>query len=208
MLIYKSMFKRLKYFFWALFRSHKKLVIDTCILLSGEDRRRLRYLRHVYIPRAVLEQVLRMGLEKEKEKPEYPGAVNIFFVITILVLEKLIQKKWYLAGSSKSGLLQSIENKTLAEFDANTAQQLQAIFRRRKREWNQKREKINLAPIVDPHTVALRDLIGKTDLRIIAACLSLKEKETDKSYLVTRDRSLTVLAQAMGIIVIKQVKDI
>ena len=87
------MFRRLKYFLWALFRSHKKLVIDTCVLLSGEDRRRLRYLRNVYIPRAVLEQVLRMGLEKEKEGPTYPGAVNIFFVITILVLEKLIQKK-------------------------------------------------------------------------------------------------------------------
>jgi len=201
-------FHKIKYYFWARTRPKVNLIIDTCILLSGEDRKRLRYLENIYIPRAVLEQVLRMGLEKEKEDPTHPTAKNIFFVITVLALEKLLKNKWHLAGSSKTGLLQSIENKTLAEFDANTAQQFQIIFRRRKREWNQKREKINLAPIIDPHNIVLRDLIGTTDLRIIAACLSLKEGLKNRTYLVTRDRFLTILAQAMGVTVIKQVKDI
>jgi len=200
--------QKIKYYFWARTRPKVNLIIDTCILLSGEDRKRLRYLENIYIPRAVLEQVLRMGLEKEKEDPTHPTAKNIFFVITVLALEKLLKNKWHLAGSSKTGLLQSIENKTLAEFDANTAQQFQIIFRRRKREWNQKREKINLAPIIDPHNIVLRDLIGTTDLRIIAACLSLKEGLKNRTYLVTRDRFLTILAQAMGVTVIKQVKDI
>ncbi|MDD2646692.1 MAG: PIN domain-containing protein [Patescibacteria group bacterium] len=201
------MFKKIRLYFWGLSRKKKNVVVDTCVLLSGQDRERLKYLKNIYIPRAVLEQVLRMGLQKEKEEDENMH-YNIFFIIQIIILQKILNRKWHVAGSSRSGLLQSIENKTLAEFDTNTAEQLRNIFRKNKREWNLKREKINLAPISDPHATALRDLIGTTDLRIIASCLSLKRTENDKIYLLTRDKSLSVLAQAMGIIVIKRAQDI
>lgn len=202
------MLNKIKNFFWALKRWRLTVVIDACILLNKDDLLKLKYLRHVFIPRAVQEQISRMALPAETgNASDTIKAQQLAAEVKSVMLKKIKSGKWKIVGSTGTGLLQSIENKKLSEFSDEIIQQLEKLYKKKKEIWDGKREKLELAPIKFDSQLILRDLIGSTDLRIIAACLSLK-KIVPHFYLITRDKALIILAKTFEIDVKEKVKDL
>jgi len=201
------MLQKIKNFFWALKRWNLKVVIDACILLDDKDLEKLKYLHYVFIPRAVLEQINRLAINVNAEDTSEMRGQQMAIKIQSLVLNKIRSKKWQIAGSTGTGLLQSIENKKIGEFGKAVVEQLEKLYKRKKEIWNGKRKKLELAPLQFDSKLILRDLIGSTDLRIIASCLNLKRKNKNV-ILITRDKTLVILAQALGINVKQSVNDL
>lgn len=204
------MLKKIRYFLWALPRRNKKVVIDTCVLLNRDDRERLKYLRQVLIPRAVQEQITRMAAAMEMKDVSTAKKLQDIVKVEELVLDKVVSKKWQIIGSSGTGLLQAIENKKLSELDDNLVSHIKGIFSKRKDVWNQKRGGLGLSPLVfDPDNLALRDLLGSTDLRILTACLNLQRQDGVGSfYLATRDKTILALAQELEIKTVQRIRDL
>jgi rRNA-processing protein FCF1 len=201
------MLQKIKNFFWALKRWNLKVVVDACILLDDKDLEKLKYLYHVFIPRAVLEQINRLAINANAEDTSEMRGQQMAIKIQSLVLNKIRSQKWQIAGSTGTGLLQSIENKKIGEFGKAVVEQLEKLYKRKKEIWNGKRKKLELAPLQFDSKLILRDLIGSTDLRIIASCLNLKRKNKNV-ILITRDKTLAILAQALGINVKQSVNDL
>ncbi|MGB9609228.1 MAG: PIN domain-containing protein [Patescibacteria group bacterium] len=201
------MINEIKNFLWALKRWKLRVVVDACILLNKDDLKKLKYLRHVFIPRAVQEQISRMVLQTDTDGTSEARGQQLAAEIESEMLEKIKKGKWKVIGSTGTGLLQSIENKKLGEFDQEIVKQLEKLYKRKKEIWNEKREKLELAPLKFDSQLILKDLIGSTDLRIIATCLNLK-RTTPNFYLITRDKTLAILAKTFRIDVKERAKDL
>lgn len=67
-----------------------------------------------------------------------------------------------------------------------------------------------MSPLVfDPDNLALRDLLGSTDLRILTACLNLQRQDGVGSfYLATRDKTILALAQELEIKTVQRIRDL
>lgn len=201
------MLREIKNFFWALKRWRKKIVIDACVLLNKDDLEKLKYLHHVYIPRSVREQISRMAIQAREGVEVEIKDPQLVIEVELLMLEKIEKGKWKVIGSTGTGLLQSIENRKLGEFDEEVVKQLERLYKKKKEIWDGKREKLELAPIKFDSQLILKDLIGSTDLRIIAACLNLK-RTAKNFYLITRDKALAILAKTFGLEVKEKVEDL
>jgi hypothetical protein len=205
-----KMLKRIRYFLWALPRRNRKVVVDTCILLNRDDRERLKYLRQVLIPRAVQEQISRMAAAFEVDDANTAKKLQDIVKVEELVLGKVADRKWQIVGSSGTGLLQAIENKKLSELDDNLVSHIKSIFSKRKDVWNQKRGDLGLSPLVfNPDNLALRDLLGSTDLRILTACLNLQRQDgAGPFWLATRDKTVLALAKELEIRTVQRIKEL
>lgn len=202
----KSLSLKIKKIIWGVKKRNYQVVIDTCILLHPTDREWLEYLRHVFIPRAVHEQITRMavGLEAENKL-----AQNLAVAAESFVLNKIFTDRWKIIGSSGTGLLQSIENKKVSELDGPVVKKIEEIYQRKKDVWNGKRKQLELKPIKFNSELILKDLVGSTDLRIITACLNLKKNKPNQPVvLITHDRALGLLAQTFDIQVKEKVNSL
>lgn len=202
-----GMIHEIKNFFWGLKRWRLTVIIDACILLNKDDLTKLKYLRHIFIPRAVQEQINRMALATETDDVSDARARQLAAEIASVMLKKIKSGKWKIVGSTGTGLLQSIENKKLSEFNEEIIQQLEKMYKKKKEIWDGKREKLELGPIKFDSQLILKDLIGSTDLRIIATCLNLK-RTAKNFYLITRDKALAILAKTFGINVKERIRDL
>jgi hypothetical protein len=194
------MFKKIRNFFWALRKRKFRFVVDTCIFLNKDDLEKLQFLNKIYIPRAVQEQISRLASEINKEQ-------EIAKKAEILISEKLSNGKWQIIGSTGTGLLQAIENKKISDLPQEMIKQLEKIYKKKKDVWDEKREKLKLEPLKFTPQLILKDLIGLNDLRILASCLNLKKINFD-FYLITRDKTLSILANFFGINVIEKFDDL
>lgn len=201
------MFNEIKNFFWTLKRWRIKVVVDACILLNKDDLKKLKYLRYVFVPRAIQEQISRMALQVDTNDASEAKAQQLAAEVESMMSKKIKIKRWKIIGSAGTGLLQSIENKKLSEFSEETMKELEKIYKKKKKIWDGKREKLELAPLQFDSQLILKDLVGSTDLRIIASCLNLKKVEPH-FYLVTRDKVLAILAKTFGIKVKEKIEDL
>ncbi len=182
----------------------------------------------VIVPIAVYEQLLRRagmlagsgnkeddfsGISDIEQKILETGreeAKNVVNFIREMVRDN---KNWWMGGSRGTGIVKALSNKRIRELGSSVQDKLNSLYTFRKRaeedglidsrligEIPEMLKKIDAEKISETlGNIKLKDVLGSTDIRILATCVNLKRKHISNLVLVTRDKSVLIIAQALGI---------
>ena len=206
--------KRFYYKIWALKYKQIHIVVDTCALLSSREIERLACLKNIWVPRSVWQQIGRM-VNPELVCVEEPDKEDCLVSKTPLKSEILIKKTkeaaqraevimtqmlnkhhWKIISSRGTGIVGWISRRKVDDLDPEIKKELKALLKKRSQKF-------------DPE-ISLGDLVGSTDLRILAAAIFLlrRKKIENKLVVISEDRILSLISRNQGIKVLRSTKDL
>ena len=187
------------------------IVVDTCTLLSGEERAILRYFK-VWLPYAVWQEIRRQArviasggaeeveVDENSTTPKRDLSVSdrkkeATAKITAPLMRKLVIKgKWSIFGSAGTGMVGKLMRVCISNLDTYCKTELDYLYRWRRKEldWNWN----------------LEDLVGTSDIRVLATALQLMNEGIPNVVLLTKDKTLTLVAKSYDIRVEDKVSEI
>ena len=206
MKFFKTLRKSIEARIWA--QKHRELnrkfniVVDTCVLLAGEARAILRYFK-VWLPLAVWQEIRRQakiiasGEEEDDSEQKLPvpdsnSEKETAAKITAPLMRRLvIKRKWSIFGSAGTGMVGRLMRVCISNLDIDCKAELESLCRRRRKalDWNQN----------------LEELVGTSDLRVLATALQLTNEGIPNVVLLTKDKILTLVAKSYHIRVISEI---
>jgi len=204
MKFFKTLRKLIEARIWA--QKHRELnrefniVVDTCVLLAGEQRKILRYFK-VWLPLAVWQEIRKqakkialggeedenkLSLEQKSPVSDSGSEKEKAAKITAPLMRKLVIKgKWIIFGSAGTGMVGRLMRIPISNLNTDCKTELDHLWRRRRKvlDWNQN----------------LEELVGTSDLRVLATALQLRDENIPNIILLTKDKTLTLVAKSYGV---------
>lgn len=158
---------------------------------------------NLWLPYAVWQQIKRMAERVEETVgedrvsnteriPVFTNGDRAAKEVEPIMREMVAGGKWKIAGSAGTGIVKGLSGEKLSNLRPDTRRDLGSLFRRRRKQ-------------VDFDKTTLNQLVGITDLRILATCLSLR-KEFPNITLITGDKTLGLIAKDKDLRVIETVE--
>ena len=189
------------------FNREFNVVVDTCVLFTGEELERLRFFK-VWLPYAVWEEVRKQakiiasGGEEDENKSTPKRELSVSdrkkeatAKITAPLMRKLVIKgKWSIFGSAGTGMVGKLMRVCISNLDTYCKTELDYLYRWRRKEldWNWN----------------LEDLVGTSDIRVLATALQLMNEGIPNVVLLTKDKTLILVAKSYDIRVEDKVSEI
>ena len=206
--------QRFYYRIWALRYNQINFVVDTCAFLSSREMDRLVCLKNIWVPRSVWQQIGRMinpasASVDESDEEDYlvlktPQKSEILVNKTkeaaqraeAIMRKKLTLRQWKIISSRGTGIVGWLSHRKINELDPEIKKQLQTLLKKRSQKFDIE--------------MTLGDLVGSTDLRILAVAIFLlrRKKMENKLIVISEDRILSLIARNQGLKVLRTTADL
>ncbi|MCK4968384.1 MAG: hypothetical protein KAS12_04980 [Candidatus Aenigmarchaeota archaeon] len=214
---------------WAYRRRNTSVILDACAvydLAHKKDRsyvllQALTFLRRksILLPGAICQQV-----KRKSEKNDDISKSELFNDGQTLIEEIISKKKGIKVGSQKTGLVNCLGHKSIGSLNLSK-EDLSFCRREYKKQVKKILARLKQGTEIDFNfdvdldddflNPTLKRLLGTTDLRVIASALVLqqadkkcKRRQNHEYIIITRDRMLAIVAQALGVKTIKKILDL
>lgn len=176
------------------------VVIDTSSLFSEDVKGELMNLEKVFIPLAVFEEIHRMacvnGNEDSNELSKEEVSIAASFLNEMLLNKK---NKWDIIGSRGTGIVGELRKTRIIDLNEESQHQIWRTFKTRTRFLDNRSKNLN------PYST-LYDLLGMTDLRVIASARNLQKQGKQSVVLITKDKIMLIIAKEYGLGALESLK--
>lgn len=167
-----------------------KVVIDTSGFLNEQAQKELGILLrlNLYIPTGVYQQINRMVMARAANGPTLENLRK-----TQEIIRKMVEKgKWRLLSSRGSRIVPGLRKIEISHLDSEFQGKIWTLVK--KRISNVRYQGFN-------DFTTLEDLLGVTDLRVIAGALYLQQQKGNKKEIIlfTKDKMMSIVAVSQGV---------